>query len=218
MNVINIAPTSIHKTEQASASSYVQVQVHVPTQLLASLSHQLCSSSTSISSLTIPQRQLLSSTACLLPDCTLFPPSQSAPHGVPDVDPQHCTSPGAAPGRSAQASWVEPVLCVEIKPKWGLLPTSPAIPAKHEIKRHKSRLQLHQKLKLAQVCAYVHVRRLIGMFCTHLFVAWAILVATNSQALCIPHVYTAYFYSDQCMATITAVCHCCIQHCLTAPC
>ncbi|DBB00055.1 TPA: Inositol-pentakisphosphate 2-kinase [Trebouxia sp. C0004] len=43
-----------------------------------------------------------------------------------------------------------PALCVEIKPKWGLLPTSPAIAAKHVIKKQVSRFQLQQHLKLAQ--------------------------------------------------------------------
>ncbi|KAL3138530.1 Inositol-pentakisphosphate 2-kinase, variant 3 [Trebouxia sp. C0010 RCD-2024] len=120
------------------------VQVQVPAQLLASLSDQLCSSS-SCSSLSTNQRQLLSPAACLLPDCTLFPPSHSALRATPDVERHYNTSSSSAPG-----SAVEPVLCVEIKPKWGLLPTSPAISAEHEVKRHKSRFQLHQKLKLAQ--------------------------------------------------------------------
>lgn len=44
-----------------------------------------------------------------------------------------------------------PALCVEIKPKWGLLPTSPAIAAQHAIKKQVSRFQLQQHLKLAQV-------------------------------------------------------------------
>jgi hypothetical protein len=44
-----------------------------------------------------------------------------------------------------------PALCVEIKPKWGLLPMSPAIAAKHAIKKQVSRFQLQQHLKLAQV-------------------------------------------------------------------
>ena len=45
----------------------------------------------------------------------------------------------------------QPTLCVEIKPKWGLLPSSPAIPAEHEVRRRVSRFQLQQQLKLAQV-------------------------------------------------------------------
>ena len=44
-----------------------------------------------------------------------------------------------------------PALCVEIKPKWGLLPISPAIAAQHAIKKVVSRFQLQQHLKLAQV-------------------------------------------------------------------
>lgn len=52
----------------------------------------------------------------------------------------------------AQAAYqLLPALCVEIKPKWGLLPTSPAIAAKHAIKKQVSRFQLQQHLKLAQV-------------------------------------------------------------------
>ena len=55
----------------------------------------------------------------------------------------------STPGNCAQRHM--PPLCVEIKPKWGLLPSSPAIAAKHEIKKRISRFQLHQKLKLSQV-------------------------------------------------------------------
>ncbi len=54
--------------------------------------------------------------------------------------------------RKAQtAHQLLPALCVEIKPKWGLLPKSPAIAAKHAIKKQVSRFQLQQHLKLAQV-------------------------------------------------------------------
>ncbi len=52
-----------------------------------------------------------------------------------------------------QEQELHPALCVEIKPKWGLLPSSPAIPAQNDIKKRVSRFQLHQQLKLAQVTA-----------------------------------------------------------------
>ena len=44
-----------------------------------------------------------------------------------------------------------PALSIEIKPKWGLLPISPAIAAQHAVKKQVSRFQLQQHLKLAQV-------------------------------------------------------------------
>jgi len=54
--------------------------------------------------------------------------------------------------QKAQAAYqLLPALCVEIKPKWGLLPTSPAIEAQHAIKKQVSRFPLQQHLKLAQV-------------------------------------------------------------------
>ncbi|KAA6429944.1 MAG: hypothetical protein FRX49_00376 [Trebouxia sp. A1-2] len=52
--------------------------------------------------------------------------------------------------RAQAAHQLLPALCVEIKPKWGLLPMSPAIAAKHAIKKRVSRFQLQQHLKLAQ--------------------------------------------------------------------
>lgn len=151
--------------------------MQVPAQLLVSLSDQLCSGSSS--SLSTSQRQLLYPAACLLPDCTLFPPSHSAFRATPDVERQYYTSSSSAPG-TAQGSAVEPVLCVEIKPKWGLLPTSPAISAKHEVKRHKSKFQLHQKLKLAQVCFYMHICGLVEAFWRYAVVQMAIVTDRNS--------------------------------------
>ena len=62
---------------------------------------------------------------------------------------QHGLGQQSMPGKSAQRHL--PALCVEIKPKWGLLPSSPAIAAKHTIKKRVSRFQLHQRLKLSQV-------------------------------------------------------------------
>ncbi len=54
--------------------------------------------------------------------------------------------------QKAQAAYqLLPALCVEIKPKWGLLPTSPAIAAQHAIKKQVSRFPLQQHLKLARV-------------------------------------------------------------------
>ncbi len=54
--------------------------------------------------------------------------------------------------QKAQAAYqLLPALCVEIKPKWGLLSTSPAIAAQHAVKKQVSRFQLQQHLKLAQV-------------------------------------------------------------------
>ncbi len=53
--------------------------------------------------------------------------------------------------KSQAAYQLLPALCVEIKPKWGLLPSSPATAAKHAIKKQVSRFQLQQHLKLAQV-------------------------------------------------------------------
>lgn len=45
-------------------------------------------------------------------------------------------------------------LCVEIKPKCGFLPTSTLIRPEHGIKHRVPRFQLHQRLKLAEVCAF----------------------------------------------------------------
>ena len=45
-----------------------------------------------------------------------------------------------------------PVVCIEIKPKCGFLPTAATIHPQHNIKRQQSRFQLQQALKLAQVC------------------------------------------------------------------
>ena len=153
---LRILPPVDH--EQAKAAlCRMQVQVQLSEELLSGLTKQLCNSNTS----TAAQTPLLSSTASLLPDCTVFLPAHSTTSpelGTSDVDQQHSTSSvqGAAQeGEVAQPSreTPAPVLCFEIKPKWGLLPTSPAIPARHAVKRQKSRFQLHQTLKLAQVYA-----------------------------------------------------------------
>lgn len=66
--------------------------------------------------------------ALLMPNCTALPPCGALQAGF-----DH--------------------LVVEIKPKWGCLPTSPAIPPQHAIKKQVSRYQLLQRLKLAQVLA-----------------------------------------------------------------
>ena len=134
----------------------LQVQVQLSKELQTGLSDQLCSISSSSS--TAAQRALLSCTACLLPDCTVFLPAQSTICATSDVNKHNITSPSPLKGpvHSCETAQLAvktpaPVLCVEIKPKWGLLPTSPAISIKHEAKKHKSRFQLHQRLKLAQV-------------------------------------------------------------------
>ena len=44
-----------------------------------------------------------------------------------------------------------PTICLEVKPKWGVLATSPCIHPKHSIKLRVPRFQLHQQLKAAQV-------------------------------------------------------------------
>lgn len=143
----------------------LQVQVQLSKELQTGLNNQLCS--ISISSSTAAQTAFLSCTACLLPDCTVFLPAQSITCATSDVKQPHSTSfftssftsssTSSGPAHSCETAQPAmktpaPVLCIEIKPKWGLLPTSPAIPTKHGVKKHKSRFQLHQRLKLAQVC------------------------------------------------------------------
>lgn len=136
----------------------LQVQVQLSKELQTGLMNQLCS----ISSSTAAETAFLSHTACLLPDCTVFLPAQSISCASSDVKQPHSTSSSTSfptsngPAHSCETAQPAmntpaPVLCVELKPKWGLLPTSPAIPTKHEVKKHKSRFQLHQMLKLAQV-------------------------------------------------------------------
>jgi hypothetical protein len=48
-----------------------------------------------------------------------------------------------------------PTITVEIKPKWGCLPTAGTISEENNIKKHVSRFSMHQHLKLKQskVCS-----------------------------------------------------------------
>jgi Inositol-pentakisphosphate 2-kinase len=43
-----------------------------------------------------------------------------------------------------------PTLCVELKPKWGCLPSAATIHPDNRLKRQKSKFQLQQNLKLAE--------------------------------------------------------------------
>lgn len=51
----------------------------------------------------------------------------------------------------SQPRGAAPALCVELKPKWGCLPTSAAIHPDNALKGRVSKFQLQQALKLAQV-------------------------------------------------------------------
>lgn len=53
-----------------------------------------------------------------------------------------------------------PTVCVEVKPKWGGLPTSPCVHPDNSLKLHTSKFQLQQALKLSKV----HALRVIPSF------------------------------------------------------
>ena len=48
-----------------------------------------------------------------------------------------------------------PTLCIELKPKWGCLPSAATIHPNDRLKRQKSKFQLQQMLKLAEASSAV---------------------------------------------------------------
>lgn len=86
--------------------------------------------------------------AALLPDVTLLPSRGSKEAS--------CSSRGSSAAHSAASTAAAqgggPVVCLELKPKCGFIGRCATVhPANREIKRSRSRYQLHQMLKLSQV-------------------------------------------------------------------
>eukprot|EP00271_Cylindrocystis_brebissonii_P001353 TRINITY_DN11626_c0_g1_i1.p1 TRINITY_DN11626_c0_g1~~TRINITY_DN11626_c0_g1_i1.p1 ORF type:complete len:710 (+),score=106.98 TRINITY_DN11626_c0_g1_i1:42-2171(+) len=87
---------------------------------------------------------LVAGEAALISDHSVFPNragAASTPHRSEGQDQEPLAKHGDE---------VEDTICVEIKPKCGFLPTSPAIAPANEVKRHVTRFEMHQHLKLAK--------------------------------------------------------------------
>lgn len=79
--------------------------------------------------------------AVLLPDATLLPDGSGGVYGS--------THDGSG---ASDAGSTGPVVCLELKPKCGFVVECATVhPANRGLKRHRSRYQLHQQLKLAEV-------------------------------------------------------------------
>ena len=141
--------------QQLLGAEYIQTGLpcQLSTEFAAGLSAQLQSAERS-----------LSCKACLLPDHTIFRQradskrhcAESSARGLAGEATgavRHGMGNGEAGGVSTGMHDAG-TLCVEIKPKCGFLPTSKLIKPEHQVKRRVPRFLLHQRLKLAQVCAH----------------------------------------------------------------
>ena len=133
----------------------LQIAVQLQPQLAAGLLQQL-----QAHGLQLVQIALLSR-AVLLPDYTLLccnscsSVEQSSSGFVISWEPAEVAQEANSPTNSRSQQHY-PVMCIEIKPKSGFLPTTATIHPQHNIKRQRSRFQLQQALKLTEVCCSAH--------------------------------------------------------------
>ena len=129
----------------------LQVAVQLQPQLAAGLLQQLQAHGVQHGQSTVLSR------AVLLPDHTLLPCNscssleQSSSGLIASWEPAEGAQEAGFPTKS-RSEQHHPVVCIEIKPKCGFLPTAATIHPQRNIKRQRSRFQLQQALKLAQVC------------------------------------------------------------------
>ena len=120
--------------------------VRVPKELLGGLLEQLEEKGRQ------PAPHGLKEIAALMQDYSFVTPAKDCIQSTLEIALETFNSwnPRNAFGGTAEPS-LSHVLCIEVKPKCGFLPTSGAIHPANAAKKHQSRFSMHQILKLHQV-------------------------------------------------------------------